>query len=156
DTLLERLRLPADAEAWGELVELYTPLIRGWLRRDVQLGEETDDLVQEVLCVLVRKLPGFHREPRLGAFRRWLRGITVNCLRELGRSRRGRPLAIGESRFLEVLQQLEDPESGLSRLWDEEHDLHVARQLMARIRPEFEPATWAAFSRVAIDGAPAS
>jgi RNA polymerase sigma-70 factor (ECF subfamily) len=26
---------------------------------------------------------------------------------------------------------------------------------MARIRPEFEPATWTAFSRVAIDGAPA-
>jgi RNA polymerase sigma-70 factor (ECF subfamily) len=155
DTLLERLKLPADAEAWGELVDLYSPLIRGWLRRDVQLGQEADDLVQEVLCVLVRKLPDFHREPRPGAFRRWLRGITVNCLHELGRARRGQPLAIGESRFLEVLQQLEDPDSALSRLWDQEHDTHVARQLMAVIRPEFAPSTWAAFSRVALDEAPA-
>jgi hypothetical protein len=34
DTLLERPRVPADGEARNELVELYSPLIRGWLRRD--------------------------------------------------------------------------------------------------------------------------
>jgi RNA polymerase sigma-70 factor (ECF subfamily) len=155
DTLLERLKLPADGEAWNELVAVYSPLIRGWLRRDVMLDQEADDLVQEVLCVLVRKLPQFRREPRPGAFRRWLRGITVNCLREMGRARRAQPLALGESRFVEVLQQLEDPDSGLSRLWDQEHDAHVARQLMVLIQSEFAPATWTAFHRVAIDGAPA-
>jgi RNA polymerase sigma-70 factor (ECF subfamily) len=155
DTLLERLRLPTDGEAWGELVDLYSPLIRGWLRRDILLDQEADDLVQEVLSVLVRKLPQFRREPRPGAFRRWLRGITVNCIRELARARAGQPLARGESRFYEVLQQLEDPNSGLSRLWDQEHDAHVARRLMARIRPRFEPATWAAFHRLTIDGLPA-
>jgi RNA polymerase sigma-70 factor (ECF subfamily) len=91
----------------------------------------------------------------VGAFRRWLRGITVNCLRDLWRARRARPLAIGASDFLGVLQQLEDPDSGLSRRWDEEHDRHVARQLLARISPHFEPTTWTAFQRVALDGVPA-
>ena len=155
DTLLERLRVPADADAWGQLVDLYTPLIRGWLRRDIQLGPDADDLVQEVLCVVVRKLPQFRREPRPGAFRRWLRGITVNCLHELWRARRACPPARGASDFFEVLQQLEDPESGLSRLWDQEHDQHVARQLLARIKPRFEPTTWTAFQRVAMDAVPA-
>jgi RNA polymerase sigma-70 factor (ECF subfamily) len=155
DTLLERLSVRSDAEAWGQLVDLYTPLIRGWLRRDLQLEQDADDLVQEVLCVVVRKLPQFRREPRPGAFRRWLRGITVNCLRDMWRARRSAPRALGASDFCEVLQQLEDPESGLSRLWDEEHDHHVARQLLARIRPHFEATTWTAFQRVALDAVPA-
>jgi RNA polymerase sigma-70 factor (ECF subfamily) len=155
ETLLERLRLCADADAWRQLVDLYTPLIRAWLRRDVKLGEEADDLVQEVLYVVVRKLPQFRREPRPGAFRCWLRGITVNCLRNLWRSRRGRPMAIGDGEFNDVLRQLKDPESGLSRLWDREHDRHVAQQLLALIRPHFEQTTWAAFQMVVIDGLPA-
>jgi RNA polymerase sigma-70 factor (ECF subfamily) len=154
DTLLERLRLGADGDAWSQFVDLYTPLIRGWLRRDVKLGAEADDLVQEVLCVVVRKLPQFRREPRPGAFRCWLRGITVNCLRDLWRARRGRPLTVGAGEFLAVLRQLEDPQSELSCLWDREHDRHVVQQLLALIRPHFEPTTWTAFQKVVMEGRP--
>lgn len=32
-SLLERLRLRPDEESWQRLVDLYTPLIRDWLRR---------------------------------------------------------------------------------------------------------------------------
>jgi RNA polymerase sigma-70 factor (ECF subfamily) len=49
---------------------------------------------------------------------------------------------------------LEDPASGLSRLWDEEHDRHVVRRLLERIEPDFQPSTWRAFRRQVLDGAP--
>src|SRR5262249_28693638 len=142
-----------DAASWERLVELYTPLIRGWLRQHARLGHDADDLVQEVLTVVVRKLPEFERQ-RTGAFRRWLRMITVNCLRDFWRAQRLRPVATGDSDFLAVLAQLEDPDSSLSKLWDQEHDQHVTRRLMELIRPKFEPRTWQAFQRVAVDGAP--
>jgi RNA polymerase sigma-70 factor (ECF subfamily) len=151
-SLLEQLRLLPDAAAWQRLVELYTPLIRAWLRRQAQL-QDTDDLVQEVLTVVVRKLPEFQRAPRTGAFRHWLRTITVNCLRDHWRGQRRRPLATGNSDFLEVLGQLEDPESGLSRLWDQEHDRHVTQYLLKQLEPCFEATTWKAFRRVAVEGA---
>jgi RNA polymerase sigma-70 factor (ECF subfamily) len=127
----------------------------GWLRRHLRLEQDADDLVQEVLTVVVRKLPGFRREPRTGAFRRWLKNITVNCLRDYWRSGRSRPKATGDSDFAQMLDQLEDPASDLSRLWDQEHDHHVTHRLLEMIRPKFEPATWQAFQRVALDGAPA-
>src|SRR5262245_49776422 len=95
-SLLDRLRLTPDEESWRRLVELYTPLIRGWLGRHARL-QDADDLVQEVLSVVVRKLPQFVRQPRTGAFRRWLKSITVNCLRDSWRRDRGRPLATGDS-----------------------------------------------------------
>jgi RNA polymerase sigma-70 factor (ECF subfamily) len=154
-SLLDRLRHQPDEASWGRLVDLYTPLIRGWLRRHEVLHADCDDLVQEVLAVVVRRLGEFEHNQRTGAFRAWLRTITVNCLRDFWRARRSRPVATGDSDFLGMLQELEDPASGLSREWDREHDLHVTRRLLELLRPQFSPATWRAFQRVALDGVPA-
>ncbi len=152
-SLLDRLRLDPDQASWQRLVDLYTPLIQAWLRRHAAPEQDTNDLVQEVLAVVVRRLPEFQREPRTGAFRSWLRTITVNCLRDYWRSGRSRPLATGDSNFLEVLNQLEDPQSDLARQWDAEHDRYVTARLMKHIEPQFEPRTWQAFQRVALDRA---
>jgi len=153
-SLLDRLRDPADAMSWQRLVDLYAPLIRRWGGRHSLQATDLDDLVQEVMKVVVRRLPDFRRGDRPGAFRAWLRSITVHTLRDFCRLRRFRPLGHGGSDFEEVLRQLEDPDSGLSRLWDEEHDRHVLGRLLELIEPEFEPATWQAFRRVALEGCP--
>jgi RNA polymerase sigma-70 factor (ECF subfamily) len=150
-SLLERLQAQPDAASWQRLVEIYTPLIRGWLQRDPTLREEADDLTQEVLSVLIKELPQFHRQ-RPGSFRAWLRIITINRLRELWRDRHRRPQAIGHTAD-SVLSQLEDPASELSRQWDQEHDQHVVRRLLDLIEPEFTPPTWKAFRRVVLDDA---
>jgi RNA polymerase sigma-70 factor (ECF subfamily) len=44
----------------------------------------------------------------------------------------------------------------LARQWDEEHDQHVIRSLLAAVRPDFEPSTWQAFEGFAINGMPAA
>jgi RNA polymerase sigma-70 factor (ECF subfamily) len=153
-SLLERLRLHPTESAWQRLVDLYTPLIRVWLRRYAILDQDVEDLVQEVLAIVVRKIPEFKRKERTGAFRRWLRTITVNCLRGFWRAQRYRPKATGQEGFAHLLDQLEDTDSALSRLWDKEHDEHVTRRLLELIRPRFEAKTWLAFQRVALEGMP--
>src|SRR5581483_8600497 len=62
-SLLERLRQPSDADAWGRLVRLYTPLLLYWARRLGLQYPDAADLVQDVLVVLVQKLPEFHYQP---------------------------------------------------------------------------------------------
>src|SRR5262245_93828 len=151
-SLLERLRDPADPRSWQRLVHLYTPLIRGWLRRHGVQEQDADDLVQEVLLAVVRELPRFHYDRARGSFRGWLRVVTANRLRAFWRARR-RPGAGGPDDLALVLEELEDPASRLSRAWDDEHDRHVFARLLELIEPEFEPATWRAFRRVALDGA---
>jgi RNA polymerase sigma-70 factor (ECF subfamily) len=153
-SLLERLRLYPDPPSWQRLVDLYTPLIRSWLQRHGVQSADADDLVQEVMGVLIRELPGFEHDRRTGAFRRWLRGITVNRLRVFWRSRRAQEIVVGGTDFGLVLSQLEDPESGMSRDWDLEHDRHVARRLLEVIEPEFEPTTWQAFRLLVMEGKP--
>jgi RNA polymerase sigma-70 factor, ECF subfamily len=153
-SLLDRIRLHDDGPSWKRLVDLYTPLIQGWLRRygSAVQAHDLDDLVQEVLAQVVRGLPEFQHNRRPGAFRCWLRMIAVHRLLAFRRAQKSRPVASGDSVIDGQLAQLEDPESALSSLWDHEHDRHVLRRLRELIQPEFNPTTWQAFTRTALKG----
>jgi RNA polymerase sigma-70 factor (ECF subfamily) len=151
-SLLERLCLEPDEDAWKRFVDLYAPLIRGWLGRYQVKEEDAEDLSQEVMAVVVRELAHFRHNSQCGAFRSWLRTVTVNQLRLLWRTRRGPDAATGNSAMAQMLDQLADPNSSLSLLWNQQHDQHVAGRLMELIRPQFETKTWQAFRRVALDG----
>lgn len=153
-SLLDRVRVRGDEASWQTLIEIYTPLIRGWLRQHAGLEADAEDVIQDVLAVVVRRIPEFHREPRTGAFRAWLRTITINCFRDAWKKRR-RVKPAADSRVEELLQQLADPASGLSRIWDEEHDRHVTQRLLQIIRGEFTEKTWLAFQRFALAEEPA-
>ena len=74
-SLLERLRQPGQDQAWARFVDLYTPLLFYWARRLGCQESEAADLVQEVLLLLVRKLPGFTYDQHK-SFRGWLRTIA--------------------------------------------------------------------------------
>lgn len=151
-TLLERLKDARDTEAWGRLVELYTPLIRGWAERLSVRGADADDLVQEVMTVVVRRFPEFVHPDRPGAFRGWLRAIAANCARTMWKNRRVRPTAPGGTDFGSYLARLEDPTDDFARAWEREHDLYVTRKLLERIKGDFEARTWQVFARFVIDG----
>jgi RNA polymerase sigma-70 factor (ECF subfamily) len=148
-TLLDALKQNRDGRSWQQLVEIYSPLIQGWLRRHGAKQHDVDDLVQNVLTVVFRRLGDFDRE-RTGAFRSWLRMIAVNCLRDHWRAQRARPTATGDTEFVLMLNELADSDSQLSRVWNEEHDHHVTTFLLAQVRTEFRPATWKAFEQFAL------
>ncbi len=151
-SLLEMLRHDSSDGAWNRVVELYSPLIRGWLKRHGTTVADVDDVVQEVLTVVVRRFPEFRREPRAGSFRAWLRTITANCLRDHWRRNNKQPPAVGGTDFGAIIDQMEDPHSGISKMWDREHDEHVTKYLLKQIRRDFSEQTWQAFQRFALDG----
>ncbi len=155
-SLLDRLQNQQDETAWQQLNDIYAPLILGWLSRQQLERSDRDDVVQDVLLVVLRRLPQFQHNRRPGAFRTWLRAISVNCLRDHWRTRRLRPLVGGDTSFLEALNQLTDDNSDLSRQWDEEHDLIVTRKLLDSIRDDVEEPTWQAFEGVALQEKPAA
>jgi RNA polymerase sigma-70 factor (ECF subfamily) len=142
-----------DEGAWKDLTDLYRPLIVGWLRYQAVPVTELDDLVQEILLTVVQNLPSFSHSGRIGAFRGWLRSIAHNRACDFWKARGRQAQAAGDSGSAETLSQLEDPDSELNRLWDEEHDRYVLRCLLDLMELEFEPTTVRAFRRVALEGA---
>jgi RNA polymerase sigma-70 factor (ECF subfamily) len=151
-SLLDRLkRAGPDAAEWHRLKDVYVPLIRSWLSGFPGLCADADDLTQDIFVVLLRGLPSFERR-RHGSFRAWLRQITANRVRAHWKASRRHSRRPGEGDGAEILAQLEDPDSGLSRQWDRDHDQHLLGKLLAVVRPDFDARTWQAFTRFALDG----
>ena len=152
-SLLELVRAGPDGLAWQRWHALYEPLIRGWLLRHQLIASDRDDIVQDVLTVVVRRLPEFHHNGRVGAFRLWLKTITINCLREYWKRLRDHPHQLAAT---STLDEWADPRSALSQSWDREHDRHLVQKLLALLQPEFAPVTWQAFHLLVIEGKKAS
>jgi RNA polymerase sigma-70 factor (ECF subfamily) len=144
-SLLARLLGDEQEEAWNQFSGLYDPLIRRWVGRLVSSPDPVDDITQDVLKALVEGMPGFRHNGRKGAFRAWLRSITVHRVRRHWRDRKPSVQQLSDAR------DLEDPRSELSRLWDSEHDRYVVQKLLKQIRPEFDDQTWEIFRRLVFD-----
>ncbi len=148
-TLLERLRDRKDVGAWRLLLDLYTPLIQRWFRTAGLQAADIDDLTQEVLTVVTRRMPEFTRSHR-GAFRGWLKTIAVHKLGDHRRNGRNLGLILADWR----LAELEDSAGELSREWDRQHDEHIARQLLDWLKAEFTTTTWEAFRLAVLQDQP--
>ena len=155
-SLLDRLRDEPAAPDWQRFTEIYDPVMRSWLARRGVQDQDIDDIVQNILTVVIQRMATFQHNGRVGAFRTWLRSTTVNCLRDYWRTNKRRMVGAGGSDAHEWIEQLADPDSETSREWDEEHDRHVMRKLLELLRDEFEPRTWLAFQRFALDNVPAA
>ena len=67
--------------AWSRFVKLYTPMIFFWGRKCGLQTEDASDLAQDVLTLILKKLPTFEYD-QTKSFRGWLRTITLNKLRD--------------------------------------------------------------------------
>jgi RNA polymerase sigma-70 factor (ECF subfamily) len=154
-SLLGRLAGASTDDDWQRLDDLYRPLLRAWMAQAGVPESGVNDVVQEVLLVVLARIGDFERR-REGSFRAWLRTILANKVRDYFRGQKHLPTATGDSDFLRRLDELESPESALSKLWDREHDEHVARELLKRVQGDFTPKTWQAFHRHVMEGEPAA
>jgi RNA polymerase sigma-70 factor (ECF subfamily) len=152
-SLLEQICDAPQETSWERLVALYSPLLRGWLARYEVQDADGEDLIQEVLVVVLRELPTFRHNQQTGAFRSWLRRILVNRLRNLWRRRNQGDVARGGSDLAHSLNELEDPGSRLSRVWDREHDRYLTRKLLESVEGRFTETTRQVFRRLVLDGA---
>lgn len=140
-TFIRRLQGGGE-EIWQQLDRLYRPLIAGWLRRFQLSDADVDDVAQEIMLVVMRRIDDFDHNGRVGAFRNWLRTIAANTTRSFLRKKQ-REASSGEA--MKMIEELEDPTSGLSKQFDRDHNHFVLRELMSRIAAEFEPKTMEAF-----------
>jgi RNA polymerase sigma-70 factor (ECF subfamily) len=148
-SLLQRLSAAADDAAWQRFVEIYGPLIYGWMRRFGLQDHDARDLAQDVLLSIVRAMPSFQYDPQRGTFRAWLRTMVLNRLRGYWRKRHTN---IAMNQLEQQLDELADPHSALSNRWNDEYKKGVFSRALDLLRPEFEPSTWQAFWRVSILG----
>jgi RNA polymerase sigma-70 factor (ECF subfamily) len=151
-SLLVRLRNTLDAQAWGEFVDVYAPLVYGFLRKRGLQDADTADVTQEVLHAVSRALGRFEYDPQQGSFRGWLFTIVRNKLRnfQAGADRKGQ--GSGDSAVQHMLEQ--EPARALDEesLWIQEYEQRLFTEAALRVRPTVHETTWRAFWLTAVDG----
>jgi len=146
-TLLERLRGTVDDASWQRFVSLYTPLLYSWAQRLGCTEADVPDLVQEVLLLLVVKLPAFTYDPSR-SFRAWLRAVAHNRWRNLQRRAR-----LPDANDL-ADDDLPDPHPA-DPFWEVDYRRQLASRALTLMQAEFEPATWRACLECVVHGKPA-
>jgi RNA polymerase sigma-70 factor (ECF subfamily) len=150
-SLIARLKDRADESAWTEFVEVYRPVIyRLACRRGLQHAD-AEDLAQQVLAAVARAVHRWQPDENRGRFRTWLHRIARNLI--INRLTRSAPdRASGDEAVQEVLAQQEAPEGPDSELLRVESRREVFQWAARHIREEFQPDTWLAFWRTAVEG----
>jgi RNA polymerase sigma-70 factor (ECF subfamily) len=144
-TLLDRLRQPDDPAAWARFVQLYNPILLAFTGRLGLHDNDAADLVQEVLLLLVQKLPQFQYDDA-GSFRAWLWTLMRNKAAALRRRRQPHAAVLPEIAVADTLGQVGE---------DEYRQQLVARALEI-MQSEFQPSTWKACWEHVISGRPAA
>jgi RNA polymerase sigma factor (sigma-70 family) len=151
-SLLERVAQNQAGPDWNKFVAIYQPLLRSWLFPQVPQFADVEDLIQDILTLLVTKLPEFRHTGQPGAFRAWLRQIVAYRLKNFWRQQQRSARADFPNDLEQFADALEDPAHELSRRWEEEHDRHIVTKLLTEIRSEFSAMTWEMFDRSVLQG----
>jgi RNA polymerase sigma-70 factor (ECF subfamily) len=132
-TLLQRVRDPANREAWTEFFDLYAPLLEAYALAQGLSRADAEEVRDRSLEVVARRLPSFEYERSRGRFQGWLHAIARGKVVDLRREQR---LRRGDD---SGLASLADPEGGPDDAWDRawrrEHLLHGLRQVRASEPP---------------------
>lgn len=148
-SLLLRLRDVDDAEAWSEFVRLYTPLVFSHCRRHGLQDADAADVAQDVMRVAAGAMPEFQYDAARGKFRGWLLQTTRNRLHKFFARQQRAPQAASET----AMERFLDGEPGADEQarWEEDYRQRLFDWAAEKVRTEFQPATWEAFWKTAVD-----
>jgi RNA polymerase sigma-70 factor (ECF subfamily) len=147
-TLIQRAKNPSDEEAWHEFVSFYKMFIYYLLHRMNVTIEDMDDLVQEILVTLWRKLNYYKSEE--AKFRTWLstviRNTTLTFLKRQGAYKAKKDKLQYD---IKLSGTFSEPE--MDRIVEREWKNYITNLAMQRLKKVFAGNALAAFQS-GIDG----
>lgn len=146
-SLILRLR-DNETHAWNEMVELYGPLVFHWCFEHKLQSCDAADVMQDVFATVAKSMHRFeHREN--GTLRGWLWQITQNKVRDFWR-KQSRQAAAGGTVAQMQMNHLADPID--DEPTTELENSRLLYRALDQIESDFQPQTWTAFWRSAIEG----
>lgn len=97
--LLDRLKDWSDHESWSDFFNTYREFFYGIARRAGLSDDEAQDVVQESIVSVAKRIQTFQYDPGIGSFKGWLALITRRRIADHWRRRARQP----------VCQELQEP-----------------------------------------------
>jgi RNA polymerase sigma factor (sigma-70 family) len=154
ETLIRRLPVSADVEAWDVFVEIYEPLLFRFGRSKGFQEADAEDFVQEVLSSVARAVGAWVEDEERGSFRAWLFRIASNMAVNFLTRRKHQRLGTGDSQVARLLEEQPSRAGDSSALFLKEYRRELFRWAADRVRQQVPQPQWMAFWLTSVDEQP--
>ena len=160
-SLLERLKDLGDDASWNEFFQTYRELIYSVARRAGLNETEADEVVQETVIAVAKKMPGFRYDPVVDSFKGWLLMVTRWRILDQLQKRRavGSQSPLAAARHEEngtrtpTVERIPDPSGfALTEIWDQEWQKNLLNAALGRIKRQVHPQHYEIYHLLVILG----
>ncbi len=157
-SLLGRLRDWEDQDSWREFFNTYWKFIYSMGLRSGLSDQEAEDVVQETVLSVAKKMPDFVYDPAKCSFKGWLMHVTRLRIKDQLRRRQSvlRQPSAGdrENRETSTVERVADPTAGaeLDNTWHDEWERNLVDAAMERVKLRVKPEHYQIFYLSAVKG----
>jgi RNA polymerase sigma factor (sigma-70 family) len=149
-SLLSRLKDWDDHEGWKLFFDTYWKLIHNAAIKAGLSDAEAQDVVQETLLSVLKKMPGFEYEPEKGSFKKWLMRLTRwRITDQLRKRQRGIEDLAREGEtdngIAAIDCRAESVMPGVEALWEAEWEKKLMEAALDRVKRKVDPKQYQAF-----------
>jgi RNA polymerase sigma factor (sigma-70 family) len=148
-SLLHRLKNWEDQAGWRVFFNTYWRLIYSVACKAGLSDADAQDVVQDTMLSVAKKMPGFQYNPSIGSFKSWLMQIARRRITDQFRKRRyqvaGQHLPREERLDTAVAEKLPDPAVNLERIWDEEWERSLFEAALEKVKSGVDPLQFQIF-----------
>jgi len=159
--LLSRLRDLGDSDSWRTFFDTYWRLLYNVARKSGLSDDAAQDIVQETVIAVARKMPDFHYDPAKGSFQQWLLLITRRRIHDhFRRHYRTLPLAEAVESETELGSKTAAgstpaQDAQIDAAWEQEWRESVLQAALARVRQQANPKSYQVFDYCVLQDLPA-
>jgi len=147
-SLLSRLKNCEDHASWRVFFYTYWKIIYNAAIRAGLTAAEAEDVVQETVICVSRKVPEFIYDPKKGSFKGWLLQLTTWRIRDHYRNRlpiHPLPEQTQTHRTTRLLERVPDPAPQFEAAWDAEWEDNLLEAALKRVKQKVDPKHYQIF-----------
>lgn len=141
-SLVDRLQNWEDRKHWQEFFDTYWKLIFSAARKSGLTETEAQEVVQETVITVAKKVGKLHYDPARGSFKAWLLHITRWRIADQFRKRRpgeDHHRFADDTRMTATIERVPDMEAAnLDELWEREWQENLLAAAMQRVKKKVD------------------
>src|SRR5438046_9951191 len=142
-SLVDRLGDWNDRKRWQQFFDSYWKLIHGAARKAGLTEAEAQEVVQETLITVAKKIDTLKYDPAIGSFKGWLLNITRWRIADQFRERvpsQNQMARSSDDRSTATIERIADSKAeNLDQLWEQEWPQNLLATAMTRVKKKVAP-----------------
>jgi len=155
------MRNVEDSDSWRTFFDTYWWLVYNVSRKSGLTDHDAQEVVQETIISVARRMPGFQYRPEHGSFKQWLLLITRRRIQDhLRRQYRSLPRAnLQDEALVQAVESVPSselaPDEGIDAAWEQSWRENLFQAALARVRQRAHPKHYQVFDYCVLQNRPA-